>query len=1703
GDSVRVLGIWYDTPGIYTVVVPGAASGGCDSIYSITIGTLSHETGIATGSFCPDDSVQVLGVWYNVAGIYIDTIPGAATTGCDSIYTITIDSLTLDVTITPFPDTCENAGVQTLTANPGGGTWSGAVTSDQLDPSTLGVGVHDIIYTFDNGQCSAADTIQIEIFALPVVTIDPAGPYCAEDVVQTLTASPPAGVWTGAVSTDQFDPAIGPGVYEVIYTFDNGQCSASDTIQIIVNQIILVCSQISPESSPGANDGIGSVDISGGSPDYQISWSGPSSDNTVSTTDGVVQITGLTGGTYTVTVTDANGCSAECMFTISSEDQCALQIDSVIVIDATCSEALNGSLEIFASLGQAPLMYSIGGAPGTDSLFEDLPEGTYDVTVSDANNCTAQIQVVIDFGPGPVLTIVETNNPSCGLANGNIKVKGGDGVPPYEYAIGGPPYSPVSTFADLGAGNYTLYLLDAAGCGDTVMVDLTEESAPVITTVDIENASCGNADGSITVTASGGTGALMYSIDGVMFQSSNIFLNLTAGIYTVIVKDANDCQDVLEVEVLDGAAPVIDAINITPTGCTTSDGIIEIIASGGSPPYMYSITGGPPYLASNIFPGLPAGIYNIVVIDDVGCQVFDIESVTTTDGPQIDLVTGSNTTCGEENGEITITASGGAGSVMYSINTVDFYPTNVFIDLPPGIYDIIVVDVNGCQAFDQIEILSSSGPLLDVFVTVPPSCEMNNGVIELDGRNGVGPYMYAIGPPPLFYSFNNEFTGIVGDLYSFWVKDANGCEHEETVFVNSIPKPIIDSVIVSPATCGESNGGLVIFVTGEGPLRYSDDCISFDVSNTFTDLPSGPISICVLDATGCPVSIDVMIIDIPGPQIDDVSVTSPDCGIDNGIIEINVSGGTPALTYSLDNAPYVTDSTFSGLASGNYTVYILDANNCPDSQDVFIAPPLLDTILLDTLICDTASITIGGTMLSGDGTYTVVLPATPPVCDTVMIVTIATYICCEEGNSNIEITICPGECIDFEGAMVCDSGIYIHTYPGGAANGCDSNITLDLAWYPTYDTTLNFSICQDSMVVTQNDTFETSIVKVYSYISQFNCDSIVTISVQLYPGVTSDAGLPDTLTCNGNIIIGGSNPLGALEWSGPGINAGNQNDPNPEINVAGMYVLTVTSVDGCEAMDTVVIAPDNNEPQVNALVNDSLSCIVEEVMLTADVSGSNVVVTWQGPGINASNMNDESLIVNMDGTYIVFATDTSSGCVSAVDTVLVVDIAYAIVAIIPSAGTLNCTSTILTLESTASTTGPNIVYIWYDEDGNMLSDSTLSIEVTSAGQYQLTVIDTITGCFDSMTIDITDITDYPPVNAGIDKELDCNVTSVILNEGGGNNLDNVILYWIGPLGGVVSGILTDSTKPSVEVNLPGLYVMTGIDTINTCTNIDTVEVFDMTDPPVANAGEDSFIFCDDQIVVFTADGSATGNEFEYLWNGPTVSNFSGFELETGQPGTYILSVVNTITQCSAQDTVVLGAEEFLSDAVLDIEDPACFGDESGRIIVSNVVGGEPPYLYSLGGIDFQGSPVFDKLVAGMYTVVVQDVNGCEWQTDITIDNGPAIGLDIGVDLLLKIGDTLRLESILIPGSLQIDSIVWSPADILSCTRCLNPVLTALSNAQITATIYAGMGCEAMDALSLSVDKRFDIYVPNVFSPNGDQINDFVTVYAGDQVERIV
>jgi gliding motility-associated-like protein len=302
---------------------------------------------------------------------------------------------------------------------------------------------------------------------------------------------------------------------------------------------------------------------------------------------------------------------------------------------------------------------------------------------------------------------------------------------------------------------------------------------------------------------------------------------------------------------------------------------------------------------------------------------------------------------------------------------------------------------------------------------------------------------------------------------------------------------------------------------------------------------------------------------------------------------------------------------------------------------------------------------------------------------------------------------------------------------------------------------------------------------------------------------------------------------------------------------------------------------------------------------------------------------------------------------------------------------------------------------------------------------------------------------------------------------------------------------------------PGTYTVTVLDTTNGCTSTDEVIVVDNSDQPVAEAGPMQFLNCGDDTAILDGSLSSSGDEYQYIWNGPGVHDVENITIEVDLPGWYFLRVHNIETGCDGMDSTLVQMADFLSGAEIDVLDPFCFEDTSGQISVIQTFGGLPPFEYSLDGIIFQTSPIFSNLSAGTYSLVIRDAVDCEWDTTIVIQDGPILTLDIGPDLELEFGESTDLFAIVLPPGI-LDSIVWSPLEALSCNYCLDPTLTAIytNNFTVMATAYAG-NCIAVDQLLVSVDSDFEIFVPNVFSPNIDYVNDYVTVFGGKAIKRVV
>ncbi|HLF64965.1 MAG TPA: SprB repeat-containing protein, partial [Saprospiraceae bacterium] len=584
--------------------------------------------------------------------------------GCDSVVTI---SLTFNDVFT---------GIETYTGCIGDGysVVVNGTTYNENNPT----GEETLDGT--NG-CDSIVTISLVFNLAPDVAITQAGPFCLEAGVQTLSAIPTDGVWSGAVSSNQFNPLVlGVGQHQVIYTASSGICSDADTIIVIIHpEVIVACASVQDDS--GANDGIGTVTVSAGTPAFTITWSGPVSGSTVLNTTGTHTITDLPAGTYQILVTDANGCTDQCTFTIEFVG-CTIAIDAIDIIPVSCAGNADGAIQILASGGTVPYSYSIDGINFQNAnFFTGLAAGMYTVIVQDAGNCVEIASIEIPVNPGPELELSGVTAASCGQANGSLEVMPNGGTSPYIFTLGGDE-QPIGIFTNLAAGTHEVILEDANGCTDTLTVIVPDDGAPQIDSTIVNDATCGMPNGTILVLASGGAPPLMYSIGGPP-QLFNVFADLSAGTYTVTVTDQNDCVVTQVVQIVNIGGPMINNVSTTAALCGTGSGSITVFASGGTGTLQYSIDGGP-FSVNPTFNNLPSGPHTMTVIDANGCTATQIVNVPNLDGPQIISTPVVHTTCGSGSGQITVNASGGTGELLYSLNNGPFQNNNFFDDLDPG-----------------------------------------------------------------------------------------------------------------------------------------------------------------------------------------------------------------------------------------------------------------------------------------------------------------------------------------------------------------------------------------------------------------------------------------------------------------------------------------------------------------------------------------------------------------------------------------------------------------------------------------------------------------------------------------------------------------------------------------------------------------------------------------------------------------------------------------------------------------------------------------------------------------------------------------------------------------------------------------------------------------------------------------------------------
>ncbi len=336
---------------------------------------------------------------------------------------------------------------------------------------------------------------------------------------------------------------------------------------------------------------------------------------------------------------------------------------------------------------------------------------TYTLTASDTAGCITisdAVTITIDNCCALQIDDIQIVTPTCGASNGKMTILYSGETTGIRFSIdNGVTFQNSNVFDNLPSGTYQVTITDDAGCPVNQTVSLVNANAPVIDDILTSDATCGNNDGSITITASGGNGALTYSINnGTSFQNSNVFSNLPAGSYDVVVKDADGCEVTATTDIITPNAPVIDNVNTVDPDCDTNNGQITINASGGTQPYTYSIDNGVNFQTNNNFPNLTSGSYNIVVKDNNDCVVSQQVSLNSTNAPTVNAGPNQTICLGES---VTLSATG-ADTYVWSngvTNGQSFSPTNTIT------YTVTGTDLNGCSATTTVTVTVNPVPAAD------------------------------------------------------------------------------------------------------------------------------------------------------------------------------------------------------------------------------------------------------------------------------------------------------------------------------------------------------------------------------------------------------------------------------------------------------------------------------------------------------------------------------------------------------------------------------------------------------------------------------------------------------------------------------------------------------------------------------------------------------------------------------------------------------------------------------------------------------------------------------------------------------------------------------------------------------------------------------------------------------------------------------
>jgi gliding motility-associated-like protein len=1482
-------------------------------------------------------------------------------TGCVEVFEIEIDEtnpLELQFTINTQPSCGASNGAVSINPSITGDylfEWSDNGTGDlRID---LAAGTYAVTATDTNSGCDATVIFTLtDNVSGATVTIQNVQTTCfgttnataIYDVTLDPNFAEPASIEIKNTNGNSVQNGnLGVGSYCIVVTDANGCVAGEGCFEVTEPQ-----SLIASVNSQNANCNVGGqidLTINGGTPNYTFEWSdGDTNEDRID----------LAIGTYSVTVTDENGCQ-KVLSNITIEDDCQTGgcdepvVLNILTNDATCGNS-DGSatIEIQGNLTDFNVEWNDGG---TGATRNDLEKGTYTVTISWANDPTCQTIVTVEIEDdcttgcsAPIVTEIQTSDATCAISDGAATIEVEGNWIDYVWTWSG-GVSTINSAQNLAAGTYSVTIsqpLDPT-CNTILTIEISEDCTtqcdePVISNIIINDANCGESDGTAIIQMVGNLGDFSFLWQNGI-SDENIATNLLAGTYGITITQQSDSTCFIETSIFigDTDGPQMTITDATPANCNAADGSASLSPNTYS--YQWS-DGGTGASRSN----LSAGTYSVTATDSsTGCvnviEVVVEESSDLEAGAQIL----AQPTCGNADGSVSILVQNGNGNYNYEWSNGGV--GNTQNNLIAGIYTVTITDnISGCETTTQFtlsdEVIGATILVDDLELTCAGATD-GEVIFDINYENG---FIQPASVEILDAQNNAVQNGhLKAGIYCINILDGNGCLAATECFEVIEPSEI--QVVVSTIDKDCTNGGQINLEVNGGSGNYTYNWNDGATTDNRNKLDEGIYDVTITDENGCEVIIsnieivDDCIIGCIEPVILNTTITDATCGNADGTASIEVEGSVNDYTFTWTNNVSTTNVS-TGLSSGIYEVTVswVSDPSCQTITQIEIGDdcvaciePVITNITTIDATCGENNGSAIIELTGNSNTYTYTWSNALNSTNTAIGLAAGTYgvTIANQNDSTcfIETFIVIG---NQNGPQAMVSSVSAATCT--AANG--SALLTPVSY---------FYLWEDGVVGDSRDdlTSGTYFVTVTDPIT--DCIEILTVEIGQNSSLSTQVEitkLPDCGASNGSVNILISNGSGdyAVNWNDGGIGA-SRNDL-----VGGVYEVTIIdNQTGCQAIQSFTLT----EKIIGATV------IVKDTKVTC-IGATNASAPYDiilDPGFatpETIEIQDENGNVVIDGTlgvgsYCVIVYD-ANGCIGGQDCFEVLEPEPIQVEVIKSNKDCNLGG-VITLNISGGT--PDYTFNWGDLNVPNEPQNRIHLE---AGFYSVTIIDA-NGC--DIVVENIEIKD-DCIASGCDEPVVANF--ITMDATCGNENGSATIEMVGDLANYTFtwNPLVSLTNQANDLEAGEYFV-----TIAQAVNPDCFTVLNLiienADGPQAQVIDQTAADCGE------ANGTATLDppNLDYSWS----DGAAGATRDDLAAGIYTVVFYDNANGCFSLLEVEILQNSLLSATVNIIAEPSC-GEANGSAEI-NVMGGSGNYAYSWGVGNTR-----NDLVGGAYSVTITDVD---------------------------------------------------------------------------------------------------------------------------------